>query len=210
TEFRADHFSGGGPIPDSSLNALAVARSRDKGTIAVTSGLLEQLDRDELQGVVAHEVAHIASGDSTYATIAAVAASVIALAAYGVQRGLRHAPRFRSRNSKGAGAAIVVALAVMLVFSIIAPILARLVQFAIGRQREYHADAEAVRLTRYPEGLIRAVEKLKNADTEIDAARTSPVAALCIARSEGHMMSGMFATHPPIDERIARLKNLGG
>jgi heat shock protein HtpX len=197
-------------IDDTSLNALAVARRRDRGAVCFTSGLLEKLDREELQGVAAHEVAHIAADDSTYATIAAVAAGVLAMMAYVVQRNLRHGLRFRPGRGKGAGAALLVVALVLVVFSIITPFLARLVQFAISREREYHADAEAARLTRNPAGLIRALEKLRDSDTEIDTARNSPIAALCIARSDGHMMSGMFATHPPIDERIHRLKNLGG
>jgi len=195
------------------LNAFATGTSTSNASIAVTRGLLSQLNRDELQGVVAHEMAHIANLDTRYMTVVGVTVGLIALVADMTLRGLRwgsfsSSRGSRDRKSSGAGILIIV----LLVVAIIAPIAAKAVQMAVSRQREYLADATSVRFTRNPNGLIAALTKL--------AAAAAPFPG--VSRATQHLFivnpiqtftarsSALMATHPDVADRIARLRNLGG
>lgn len=195
------------------LNAFATGTSTSNASIAVTRGLLDQLNRDELQGVVAHEMAHIANLDTRYMTVVGVTVGLIALIADMTLRGLRWGSFSDSRSSsdrKSSGAGILVI--VLLVVAIIAPIAAKAVQMAVSRQREYLADATSVQFTRNPNGLIAALTKL--------AAAAAPFPG--VSRATQHLFivnpiqtftaqsSALMATHPDIADRIARLRNLGG
>jgi heat shock protein HtpX len=199
------------------LNAFATGTSTSNASIAVTRGLLNQLKRDELQGVVAHEMAHIANLDTRYMTVVVVTVGLIALIADITLRSMawgRFGGRFGgSRNSgdrRGGGNAILII--VLLVVAILAPLAARAVQMAVSRQREYLADATSVRFTRNPNGLISALTKLTEAAAPFPG----------VSRATQHLFivnpiqtftaksSALMATHPDIADRIARLRNLGG
>lgn len=195
------------------LNAFATGTSTSNASIAVTRGLLNQLNRDELQGVVAHEMAHIANLDTRYMTIVVVTVGLIALIADITLRSMAWGRFGGSRGSsdrRGGGNALLII--VLLVVAILAPIAARLVQMAVSRQREYLADATSVQFTRNPNGLIAALTKLTAAAAPFPGASranqhlfiVNPIQTFT-ARS-----SSLMATHPDIEDRIARLRNLGG
>jgi heat shock protein HtpX len=195
------------------LNAFASGTSLNNASIAVTRGLLDTLDRDELQGVVAHEMSHIANLDTRYMTVVGVTVGLIALVADMILRTLQWGSYSGSRSDsdkKSSGAGILVI--VLIVVAIIAPIAAKAVQMAVSRQREYLADATSVQLTRNPNGLITALTKL--------AAAAAPFPG--VSRATQHLFivnplqtftaqsSALMATHPDVADRIARLRNLGG
>jgi heat shock protein HtpX len=194
------------------LNAFATGTKPGKGTIAVTRGLLNSLNRDELQGVVAHEMAHLANLDTRYMVVVGVTVGLIALICDMVLRSMAWGRSNRSSSSSrkgGGGAAILIIL--LIVVAILAPIAAKFVQMAVSRQREYLADATSVRFTRNPNGLISALGKL--------AEKAEPFPG--VSRATQHLFivnpvqtftkksSALLATHPDIADRIARLRNLG-
>jgi heat shock protein HtpX len=193
------------------LNAFATGTSASNTSIAVTRGLLGALDRDELQGVVAHEMAHIANLDTRYMTIVGVTVGLIALIADMILRSLRWGSTGSSSGRKknsGAGFLVII----LLVVAVVAPLAAKAVQMAVSRQREYLADATSVQFTRNPDGLIAALQKL--------AAAAAPFPG--VSRATQHLFivnplhtftaqsSALMATHPDVADRIARLRNLGG
>ena len=195
------------------LNAFATGTSTSNASIAVTRGLLNQLNRDELQGVVAHEMAHIANLDTRYMTVVVVTVGLIALIADITLRSMAWGRFGGSRSSsdrRGGGNAILII--VLLVVAIVAPLAARAVQMAVSRQREYLADATSVQFTRNPNGLISALAKL--------TAAAAPFPG--VSRATQHLFivnpiqtftarsSALMATHPDTADRIARLRNLGG
>lgn len=186
-------------IEDASPNAFATGRDPKHASVAVTTGLLKMLKREELEGVIAHEISHVANLDIRFAMIAVVFAGAIALLGEFAWRSMRFG--FGGRKKGGAGILILLAL----VFVILAPIFAQLVRFAISRQREYLADANGARLTRYPPGLAGALEKIKKANIPTKAA-TDATASLYFSNPFPHKMGFLSATHPPIDDRIKRLK----
>ena len=193
------------------LNAFATGNKPANGTIAVTRGLLNSLNRDELQGVVAHEMAHLANLDTRYMVVVGVTVGLIALVCDMLLRSLAwgRGNRSSSSNKKGGGAVILIIL--LIVVAILAPIAAKFVQMAVSRQREYLADATSVQFTRNPNGLISALGKL--------AAKAEPFPG--VSRATQHLFivnpvqtftaksSALLATHPDIQDRIARLGNLG-
>jgi heat shock protein HtpX len=197
------------------LNAFASGTSLRNASIAVTRGLLDSLSRDELQGVVAHEMSHIANLDTRYMTVVGVTVGLIALVADMVLRSLQWGSFGGSRRDsdrKGGSAGMLILVVVLLVVALVAPLAARAVQMAVSRQREYLADATSVQFTRNPSGLISALTKL--------AAAAAPFPG--VSRATQHLFivnpiqtftaqsSALMATHPDIADRIARLRNLGG
>ncbi len=195
------------------LNAFATGLTPEKSAVAVTRGLLDQLARAELQGVVGHEMGHIANNDILYATAVGVVVGLIALVSDAILRGMRHgAFRARGRSrGKGGGAAMILALAVLLVFAILAPLAAWLVQMAVSREREYLADATAVKFTRNPLGLIGALQKIDGTRERFQGANRA-IQHLFIAnpfRKFGAKSSALFSTHPATPARIERLRDLG-
>lgn len=202
-------------VETAALNAFATGLRPERAAIGVTRGLLQKLSRDELQGVVAHEMGHIVNDDMVYATAVGVIAGLIVLisdAALRLLRGfLRGGGGGSRRSGKGAGAAALIALVVLAVFAVIAPIAARFVQLAISRQREYLADATSVKLTRNPKGLIGALEKIGASDEPYQGASRA-LQHLYIENPLEHFdedAGALFATHPAISQRIERLRNLG-
>ena len=199
-------------IDDASPNAFATGRDPDHAAVAITTGLLAKLDRDELQGVMAHELAHVRNRDILVSMMVGVLAGTIVLIADSVTRYLfwtRGGRMSRGGREKGAGGAILIVVGIIL--AILAPLFARMIQFAVSRQREYLADASAVELTRYPEGLASALEKLGNDQSELEAANRATAHLYIVnpfkAKRRAEMNS-VFDTHPPLDERIRRLRGM--
>lgn len=196
------------------LNAFATGLRPERAAIGVTRGLLQKLSRDELQGVIAHEMGHIVNDDMTYATAVGVIAGLIVLVSDGalrLMRGFWRGGGGSRRGGKGGGAAALVALVVLAVFAVLAPIAARLVQMAISRQREYMADATSVKLTRNPKGLIGALDKIGRSEEPYFGASRA-LQHLYIENPLEHAGAeswSLFATHPSIEQRIERLRDLG-
>ncbi|MDQ7251300.1 M48 family metallopeptidase [Dongia sedimenti] len=203
-------------MESAALNAFATGLSPQKSAIAVTRGLLDTLNREQLQGVVAHEMGHVLNLDTRYMVAVGIMVGLIALVSDVVLRSMRFGS-FRSsgssrRDSKGGGGAAIIVLVIMLVFLILAPIAAQLVRFAVSRQREYLADATSVQLTRNPVGLIGALEVLGAGNTkgpEIGNRATQHLFIVNPLKNFGEKTAALFATHPSIAERIQRLQNLG-
>ncbi|GAB2179364.1 M48 family metallopeptidase [Dongia sp. agr-C8] len=201
------------------LNAFATGLSPQKSAIAVTRGLLNTLNREQLQGVVAHEMGHVLNLDTRYMVAVGIMVGLIALVSDLVLRSFRFSgsnssssSRRSSSDSKGGGGAAIIVFAIMIVFLILAPIAAQLVRFAVSRQREYLADATSVQLTRNPVGLIGALEKLDAGNTkgpEIGNRATQHLFIVNPLKKFGDHASALMATHPSIQERIQRLQNLG-
>ena len=197
------------PVP----NAFAVGLNPERACVAVTAGLLERLSRDELQGVIAHELGHISNRDTLFMTLAGVTLGAIVLLADAGMRmmfwgggGRRRSP---SSGKGGGGAAILMIAA--LVLAILAPLVARLLYFACSRQREYLADASAAQYTRYPAGLANALRKiaLQQDPKKIPVNRVvAPMYAINPLAAAGSF--SVFGTHPPTEERIRRLLEMQG
>jgi len=203
-------------VPDRDLNAFATGHDARHANIAVTSGLLAALDRDELQGVVAHEMAHIQNEDVRLMTLLAGMLGAVALLSDAVGRSLRMGGRFGGRRGGGRGGNPLGALLLVVwVFTLlIAPAVSRLLAMAVSRKREFLADATGAQFTRNPAALARALEKL---DASPDATRsiTQGAAHLCIVDPAERRISDregflgdVFASHPPLRQRVARLKGM--
>lgn len=200
-------------IDDPAPNAFATGRNPEHAAVAVTTGLLERMDRVELEGVLAHELSHIKNYDVLVTTISVVLVGVVALVADFALRFLWWGgPRHRNDSSEGRGPAAALGV-VGLVLVILAPLVARLMHFAVSRRREALADFSAVKVTRYPPGLISALEKLRD-DTSVVHSASRATAHLWIEspldRREGRgaWLNRLFDTHPPLEERIEALKEL--
>lgn len=187
-------------IDDPAPNAFAVGTSPEKASVAFTTGLLNVMNRAELEGVAAHELSHIKNLDSRMATIAVAMVGLVAILSDIGLRSMFWGGR-GGRNRGGSGAIALVGLLII----IIAPIAAQLVRLALSRQREFLADASGAELTRYPEGLASALAKMKKAGTVVQKA-TDATASLYFASPLS--MGGLFSTHPPLDERIKRLEGM--
>ena len=196
------------PVP----NAFAVGLKPERACVAVTTGLLERLERDELQGVIAHELGHVANRDTLFMTLAGVTlGAIVLLADFGMRMLFWGGGRRRSSSSgKGGGAAALLMIAA-LVLAILAPLVARLLYFACSRQREYLADASAAQFTRYPAGLARALRKISQEQDpkQIPVNRVvAPMYAINPLAAAGS--ASIFGTHPPTEERIRRLLEMQG
>lgn len=194
-------------IEDSAPNAFATGRDPRHAMVAVTTGLYEKLSRDELQGVIAHELSHIRNEDVRYATLVVVTVGAIALLADFAIRHMRWGggPR-RSRNREAGGLIVVIAILI----AILAPLSARLLQAAISRKRETLADLSAAEMTRYPEALARALEKIAADPEPLEAANraTAPLYVVNpLTKLEGGWV-GLFSTHPPTEERVRLLRGI--
>ncbi|MDP2947443.1 MAG: M48 family metallopeptidase, partial [Nanoarchaeota archaeon] len=193
-------------INDSAPNAFATGRNPKNAVVAVTTGLLQSLDKTELEGVIGHELSHIGNRDILIQTIVVVLVGAISMIADIFVRG-RFFGRKGSNNNEG-GQAGVILMIVGLVFMILSPIIAKLIQLAISRKREFLADASSALLTRYPAGLAGALEKISQNPNQIKFANKA-TAHLYIANPfRGKKISNLFSTHPPIAERIKRLREM--
>jgi len=203
-------------INDPAPNAFATGRSPQSASIAVTAGLLARLNRDELQGVVAHEMSHILHRDILYVTLAGIMLGSVALLSQVFLRGMFYqsmgSRRRYSSGNQGGGQAQIVLFVIAIAAAILAPILAQLLYFALSRRREYMADAGGARLTRYPEGLASALEKIANDPSPQLASANNVTAPMYFAnpfKKRGmRTLSDLTSTHPPISERIRILRNM--
>jgi len=200
-------------IDDRSPNAFATGRRPDKAAIAVTAGLLRVCNRDELQGVVAHELAHVKNRDTLLMLMAGVLMGTIVLLADVGLRAMFYGGTGRSRSrSRGGGQAQIVILIIAIALMILAPIIAQLIYFAISRKREYLADASAALYTRYPEGLASALERISGSPDKLQRAGRATASMYIVnplARS-GLRAADLTSTHPPTSERVRILRSMGG
>jgi heat shock protein HtpX len=200
-------------IDDTAPNAFATGRNPEHAAIAVTRGLLAKMSRDELEGVIAHELSHVKNRDTLIMTIAVTLVGIIVLLADWLLRAMWWGGGDRDRGN-GLGLPIAI---IGLLLMVLAPIIAQVLQFAISRQREFLADADGVLLTRYPDGLIHALQKLKEDQTVVRTASKatahlwieSPIARNASegARKSGAWLNRLFDTHPPLDQRIEALSS---
>lgn len=196
-------------IESAASNAFATGRSPRKASIAVTTGLLENVNREELQAVVGHEMGHIRNFDTRFAILMAVMVGAIALLCDAFWRGMRHS---RRSSSKGGGQAQLVFLVVALVLAILAPIAAKVIQLAMSRRRELLADNTAAELTRNPEALAKALEKIAADPDPLDIANRGTQHLFIInplrAAKATSEKTGWFDTHPPIPLRVRLLREM--
>jgi heat shock protein HtpX len=202
-------------IDDPAMNAFATGRDPKKASVTVTSGLLQKLNRDELQGVVGHEMAHIKNRDVLLMAMCSVLLGTIVLIAWYASRfmifgGVGRTRRSSSSGGGGLGQIIIIVVALALI--ILAPILAQLIYLSISRKREYLADASSALYTRYPEGLASALEKLAASTDQLKSANkaTAPMYIINPFRKRGMAASDLTSTHPPISERIRILRSMAG
>lgn len=195
-------------IQSPALNALATGRDPEHASMAVTTGLIERLERSELEGVLAHELSHVKNYDIRFGTVVAVFVGFMTILSDMFLR-MTFFGGMRSRNDREGGPNAGAILAVVgLVLLIVSPIVAKLIQLAVSRQREYLADASGAMLTRYPEGLASALEKIAGSPPLATAGHAT--AHLYIANPfKTRNVANLFATHPPIEDRIRRLRQLG-
>ncbi len=203
-------------IDDPALNAFATGRSPEKASLAVTSGLLQKMNRDELEGVVGHEMGHIKNRDVLLMSMAGVLLGTIVILAWYASR----APFFsgmsggggRRNDSRGGGQGQIIILVLGIALMILAPIAAQLIYFAISRRREYLADASSALYTRYPEGLAAALDKIASTSPAVKKANnaTAPMYIVNPFRKSGASPTDWTSTHPPVQERVRILRAMAG
>ncbi|HOE27447.1 MAG: zinc metalloprotease HtpX [Candidatus Aureabacteria bacterium] len=209
-------IAGGLPVPrvyvieDSAPNAFATGRDPAHAVVCVTTGLLQKMNRLELEGVVAHELSHIRNYDILLGSLVVVMVGVVTLLSDWIFRSFFWGGRRRRDNRGGGGQAQAILLIVALLLALLAPLVAQLVRLAISRRREFLADASAAMLTRYPKGLADALRKL-DADSDPLEAANKATAHMYIVnplRGDRGMVSRLFSTHPPVAERIRALEGI--
>jgi heat shock protein HtpX len=198
-------------VDDPAMNAFATGRDKNHASLAVTSGLLQKLNRDELQGVIGHEMAHIRNRDVLLMAMCSVLLGTIVMLAWYGSRVLFFGGGTR-RDSSGGGGAQIIILLVAIALMIFAPIMAQFIYLAISRKREYLADASSALYTRYPEGLATALEKIAASTEQLKSANnaTAPMYILNPFRKGGRVAEDLSSTHPPISERIRILRAMAG
>ncbi len=199
-------------IDEAAPNAFATGRNPKNAVVAVTRGLIERLDRSELEGVIAHELSHIGNRDMLVSTVAVILVGFIAILSDMFLRSMFWRGFGRDRRDSAGG----IMLLLGIVLAILAPISAMLIQLAISRKREFLADASGALLTRYPEGLARALEKISRDPTPLPGATNSnahlwfddPFTHGIGGRKKTSFLHKLFLTHPPVEERLAALRGL--
>jgi len=199
-------------IPEMAPNAFATGRNSKNAAVAVTQGLLQKLDRSELEGVISHELSHIGNRDILIQTVVVVLVGLVAIASDMFLR-MRFLGIGRGRdNDKDSGQLGAILMLIGLVFIILSPIIAQLIQLAISRKREFLADASGVLLTRYPEGLARALEKISSDPIPMRYASNATAHLYIVNPFKGKQKNSwlvkLFMTHPPIEERIKILREM--
>jgi len=195
-------------LPEEGINAFATGRDPEHASIAVTAGALQKLENEELEGVLAHELSHVRNYDVRFMTLVAVLVGIIAILSDFGTRFMWFGGNRRSSSREGGANGIF--LIIGLVLLILAPIIGQLLKFALSRKREFLADASGALLTRYPEGLARALEKIQ-ADGQRPLAHTSGATAHMYISNPfgGKGMAKIFSTHPPVEERVKALRAMG-
>ncbi len=199
-------------INEKAPNAFATGRKPENSAVAVTAGLLAQMNRDELQGIIAHEISHIINRDVLFMTFAGIMLGSIVIISEVFLRGywFGGSSLNRYKNKSGGGNEQIIIMVFALALAILAPILARFLYFAISRKREYLADANGARLTRYPEGLASALEKLSQNRFDLKSANKATAGMYIVnpLKKTGMQLSDLTSTHPPISERIRILRGM--
>lgn len=198
-------------IPDPAMNAFATGRDPQHASIAVTQGALEKLANEELEGVLAHELSHIKNYDVRFMTLVAVLVGIIAMLSDFYFRSMWFGGNRRRDNDSGGNQAQGILMLIGLVLLIFAPIIGQLIKLAVSRRREFLADASGALLTRYPEGLAQALEKIGQENKPLAHANTA-TAHLYISNPfgrTGNAVGKLFSTHPPLAERVAALRAMG-
>ena len=195
-------------IEDTAMNAFATGRNPKHAAVALTRGIIDRLENEELQGVIAHELSHVKNYDILLQTLVVTLVGIIALMADFFLRMTWFSGGRRRDREHGGGQAQAIFLIIGIVFAILAPLAATLIQLAISRKREFLADADGALLTRYPEGLARALEKISH-DTEPLEVANRATAHLYIANPlKGRHILGLLSTHPPIEDRVRILRQM--
>lgn len=190
-------------INDPSPNAFATGRDPKHSAVAFTTGLLNILDKKELEGVTAHEISHIKNYDIRVMTVVVVLVGLVVL----ISDLLIRAPLFRSDENRGGGAQVI-AFIVGIVLGLLSPIFAQIIQLAVSRTREYLADASGALLTRYPEGLASALSKISSSDIPLKSANHATAHLFISNPFKAKGLTKLFSTHPPVEDRIARLREM--
>lgn len=193
-------------IDSPALNAFATGRDPEHASIAITSGLVERLDRSELEGVLAHELSHVKNYDIRFATLVAVFVGFLVILSDLFLRATFYGS-MRSRSDRNGGNIGMILAVAGLILLIVSPIFAKLIQLAISRQREYLADSSGTLLTRYPEGLASALEKI-SAGPPLERAGNATAHLFIANPFKKKSFTHLFATHPPMEERIRRLRQM--
>ena len=191
-------------IGDSAPNAFATGRDPEHAVVCVTTGLLGKMNRMELEGVVAHELSHIKNYDTRLQCLVVVLVGTTVLLSDWIFRSMFYGRR--GRRSRGGGQATAILFVVALVLALLAPLVAQLLRLAVSRRREYLADASAALMTRYPDGLADALEKLGRDTEPLEAANKATAHLYIINPLKSGLGSRLFSTHPPIEERVRRLR----
>lgn len=198
-------------IEDSAINAFATGRDPQHSIVCVTTGILERLDKIELEGVIAHELSHVRNYDIRLMAVVVILVGLVALLADFFMRSLWYGGGRRDRSERSSAQGIFLLIGIVL--AILSPLIATIIQLAVSRKRELLADASGALLTRYPEGLASALEKISK-DRELLEVANNATAHLYISNpfkiknSEGHWFTNLFNTHPPIEERIKILRSM--
>jgi len=196
-------------IEDSAPNAFATGRDAEHAVICLTTGIIQKLEKIELEGVIAHELSHIGNRDILLSTVVVVMVGFVALLADWFRNwAFWGGGRRRGGSSEGGGQLQMILMIAAIVLSILAPVAAVLMQLAISRRREFLADADGALLTRYPEGLARALEKISADPKPLDEANRATAHLFIINPFAGKKVSKLFMTHPPIEERVAALRGM--
>lgn len=194
-------------IEDNAINAFATGRKPELASIAITTGAIQKLENEELEGVIAHELSHVKNYDIRFMTLVAVMVGAISILANIFLRS-----RFffggRRGNNEGGGQLGAIFMIVGIVLAILSPIIAELIKLAISRRREYLADASGALLTRFPEGLARALEKISQDNQPMRSASTATAHLFFANPFAGKSLKNIFSTHPPILDRIKRLREM--
>jgi heat shock protein HtpX len=194
-------------VPSEELNAFATGKNPEHASIGVTAGLMRSLDRQELEGVIAHEMSHIRNRDVQFMTLVAVLVGLIGIISHMILRSYRYGGGGGRRERGRGGDARMLIVLVGFVLAIFAPILSRIVQMAVSRRREFLADASGAELTRYPDGLADALEKIGKLNRG-DMKVSESVSHLFISDPTHSALDAIYSTHPPIEERIKRLREM--
>lgn len=192
-------------IDEAAPNAFATGRNPEHSVVCVTTGLLKLVNRYELEGVIAHEMSHIRNYDIRLQTMAVVLAGMVVLLGDWIMRSMFWSRGRRRSNSRGDNRIEGLIILMGLVFAILSPLVAQIMRMAISRRREYLADASAVQLTRYPQGLADALRKLASYSGQMQNANRATEHLFIVSPLRGSGIDSLFSTHPPIGDRIARL-----
>ena len=208
-------IASGTPVPkiyiinDPAINAFATGRKPELASVAVTTGAIEKLENEELEGVLAHELSHVKNYDIRFMTLVAVMVGAISILANIFLRSRFFFGGRRSNDREGGGQLAAIFMIVGVVLAILSPIVAELIKLAISRRREYLADASGSLLTRYPEGLAKALEKIQAENMPLRQASTATAHLFLVNPFQGKSLKSLFSTHPPIEERIKKLRTMG-